>query len=69
MQNASIVKYGEVDVSVPYLEYLMAIMIQTGRGKDKARIEELMLHKELFNQNSLESLIKKFNLTEKWDEI
>ena len=33
------VKYGNVKTKILSLEYLMAIMVQTGRIKDKARLE------------------------------
>lgn len=54
---------------IPPLEYLMAIMVQTGRAKDKARLEELGRFPELFDRVKFEELISRFNLEERWKRI
>ena len=46
----------------------MAITVQTGRTKDKARLEELFKHPSLFDKAAFESLITRFGLTERWEE-
>ena len=47
----------------------MAIMIQTGRGKDKARLEEILKVKLAFNQDKLQSILTEFELSYKWEKI
>jgi hypothetical protein len=49
--------YADTRVRIFSLEYLMAIMIQTGRGKDKARLEEILKVKLAFNQDKLQSIL------------
>ncbi len=61
--------FRSVSVPIPPLEYLMAIMVQTGRPKDRARIEEIMKQKDLFDQSIFENLIEKYNLNQKYDKI
>ena len=69
VMNAIQVPFEDVVVRLPKLEYLMAIMVQTGRGKDKARLEELLQHQELFNLSEFERIIMKFQLNSKWRSI
>jgi hypothetical protein len=67
--TARTVKFGATDCRIPSLEHLMAIMVQTGRAKDKARLEELAQHPALFDTNIFLNLIAKFGLEETWQKI
>ena len=61
--------YADTRVRIFSLEYLMAIMIQTGRGKDKARLEEILKGRLAFNQDKLQSILTEFELSYKWEKI
>jgi hypothetical protein len=63
------VPFEEIAVRIPPLEHLMAIMVQTGRGKDKARLEELMDHPDLFRRSDFDRILEKYDLTSKWKSI
>jgi hypothetical protein len=67
--QARTVMFGALECRVPSLEHLMAIMVQTGRAKDKARLEELGNYPDLFNVEIFKSLIGRFALEEKWQKI
>jgi hypothetical protein len=66
---AKTVPFAGEQCRIPLLEYLMAIMVQTGRAKDKARLEELGKFPELFNRAVFEELIGRFRLEEQWKKI
>lgn len=61
-------QYIDAKVQIFSLEYLMAIMIQTGRGKDKARLEEILKAKLTFNKVKLQSILLEFDLSSKWEK-
>lgn len=61
--------YVDVKLRIFSLEYLMAIMVQTGRGKDKARLEEIVKAKLAFNKDKLQSILTEFDLSIKWEKI
>jgi len=69
VSKAQQVNFRSVEVPIPPLEYLMAIMVQTNRPKDRARIEELLKQNELFDSSLFNALINKFNLNEKYQRI
>jgi hypothetical protein len=69
VRTARTVKFNGTPCRIPQLEYLMAIMVQTSRAKDKARLEELAKFPQLFNRDMFESLIQRFSLEEKWKRI
>ena len=69
VHKALSINFRSVEVPIPPLEYLMAIMVQTGRGKDKARLEELSNHEDLYDKDELKKLLGKFNLDEKYEKI
>jgi hypothetical protein len=54
-------KYGEVQTKVLSAEYLMAIMLQTYRPKDKERLIRFM-DQATFSEELLESILLKFDL-------
>ncbi len=66
VESAIEVGYHALTVRIPPLEYLMAIMVQTGRPKDKARLYDISQFPELFSLLEFERIIAKFGLTEKW---
>ena len=47
----------------------MAIMIQTGRLKDKTRSSELLQRPELFDPSKLESILKSHDLLVTFEKI
>ena len=69
LKNCIEANYADAKVRIFSLEYLMAIMIQTGRGKDKARLEEILKAKLAFNQDKLQSILTEFDLSIKWIKI
>lgn len=56
-------------VKIMSLEHLMAIMVQTGRGKDKARLEEIYQLEIPHDEKKFRDLLKQFALDKKWKEI
>ncbi|MFH1728440.1 MAG: hypothetical protein ABIA04_08480 [Pseudomonadota bacterium] len=69
VEKGKYVSYGRKKIRIFDLEYLMAIMIQTGRLKDKARLSDLVLQKIKFDAKKLNTILKKFSLYEKWLEL
>lgn len=69
LKNCIDANYADVKVRIFSLEYLMAIMIQTGRGKDKARLEEILKAKLAFNQDKFQSILTEFDLSNKWEKM
>lgn len=67
--EAEEVTFRATTVRIPQLEYLMAIMVQTGRAKDKARLEELAGLPELFDYPKFAALLQRFGLTKRWETI
>ena len=57
----------KVIVRVMTPEYLVAVMLDTGRLKDYLRIGVFLQH-EVVNLDELQSILAKHNLTEKWQE-
>ncbi len=58
---------GGVTVRVMSPEYLVVIMLDTGRVKDYLRIGFFLQH-EVVNLEELERILNKHDLTEKWRE-
>jgi hypothetical protein len=46
-------------------EHLMAILVQTGRAKDRARLQ-MFLEEAEFDRALFEALIDRFGLRERW---
>ena len=63
------VSFFDVEVQIPTIEYLMAIMLQTNRKKDLARLGELFEQPELFEMSLLEEIVSRFNLDERLAKI
>ncbi len=56
---------GKVTARVCRPEHLMAILVQTGRAKDRARLQ-MFLEEAEFDRAFLEALIDRFGLRERW---
>lgn len=65
VQQASIEEYEGVKIKVLKIEYLLAIMLDTNRPKDRERIGKL-LDEASFDQNLLTSILKRHSLQERW---
>jgi len=65
VENASIFDYEGVLVRVMMPEYLVAIMLKTGRPKDYARASAFLEQKKV-DVDSLAVLISRFGLEEQW---
>lgn len=55
-------------VRVFSLAHLMAIMLQTGRPKDHARLVQVVSEKR-FNRSLLQKILKRHDLLDKWTEF
>ena len=69
VENAGVHKFMGCDVRIPSFEHLMAIMVQTGRAKDKARLSEIFEKTELFDSTTLNSILKTHNLEAKFERV
>ncbi len=67
VKHASLKKYEGVGIKVVELEYLMAIMIDTNRSKDRERIRKL-LDEARFDHAKLDSILKCYSLNKKWKQ-
>lgn len=67
IKHASKKKYEGAVIKVLELEYLMAIMIDTNRSKDRERIWKL-LDEASFDQTKLESILERHSLKKKWKQ-
>jgi hypothetical protein len=56
---------GQVTARVCRPEHLMAILVQTGRAKDHARLQ-MFLEEAEFDRALFEALIDRFGLRERW---
>ncbi len=67
--EALLVPFQDTSVPIPPIEYLMAIMVQTGRTKDKARLEEIKKFPSLFDASKLTSILSTYGLLQAWQKI
>lgn len=67
VENAQSKTYGSQLTNVLKPEYLIAIMLQTGRKKDKLRLAQF-LEEISIDSNSLQDILARHNLTEKWTQ-
>lgn len=65
VHEAKTVHYGKIRTRVIPLEYLMAILLQTGRPKDKERLAQ-MIGKVKTDSGCLSRILKRHGLMEKW---
>lgn len=61
VENAVEAKYGRIKTKVIGVEYLVAIMLQTFRSKDRERIIKVVKETEI-DLRFLEKILKKYNL-------
>ncbi|MBX7148493.1 hypothetical protein K1X76_05360 [bacterium] len=67
LKNADTKKYKLVKTKVLKIEYLLAIMIDTNRPKDRERIKTL-LETVKFDNKLLKKILDKFNLKTRWNK-
>lgn len=65
VENSNRVKYGRMNTDVVTVEYLVAIMFQTYRPKDRERLLKI-LEEVRVDQKFLMSLLRRFQLYEKY---
>ena len=68
VQNSTEVKYGKMRTKVLGLEYLIAVMLQTYRAKDRERIIKIFEEVRV-DQKFLKKLLKKYNLYGKYTKF
>lgn len=68
LERAVEVKYGVTPTRVLSPEYLAAIMVQTGRAKDHARLIQFY-EDNVVNQRALEDIIQRHGLELKWNNF
>lgn len=67
VRRAHTIKFGRTRTREMRAEHLVAIMLDTGRLKDFARISLFLEHKKV-NRRSLQAALKRHGLTQKWKE-
>ncbi len=67
VSKAETIKYGRIETRVMRAEHLVAIMLDTGRKKDYARIS-MFLEQTSVNMRSLEAVLRRHNLLDKWQD-
>lgn len=67
VRDAKIKKYKGVSTRVLSLEHLLALMLQTGRSKDKQRIAQLIEGCKI-NRKHLREILVRHDLKRKWEK-
>ena len=65
VSKAKEIKYKRIKTRILQAEYLLAIMLQTDRPKDRARVT-LMLEEVKIDQRKLAVIMKRHGLSERW---
>jgi len=65
LDNAVVMDYDGVKVPVFTAEHLVAIALQTGRGKDRARFQSFM-ESDVLDTSKLADIVNRHGLVEKW---
>ena len=65
LANAVTMDYGGIEVPVFSAEHLVAIAVQTGRGKDRARVQSFR-ECDILDLTKLTDILKRHGLEEKW---
>lgn len=65
---AEIKDYQGTQIKVIGMEYLLAIMLETNRPKDRERIAGLMEEKIKIDSNKLGKILARHNLKKKWEK-
>jgi hypothetical protein len=68
VNNASALKYRDVEAKVVTAEYLAAIALQTGRAKDRERVIRLLDEAEI-DRAVLDRILESYGLSEKLKKI
>jgi hypothetical protein len=68
VERANQLEFAGIPVTVMSAEHLMAIMLQTGRGKDFARILRF-LEKDAVDLSNLNEIIERHSLVSSWNEF
>ena len=68
VENAAEIKYKNTNARVLKAEYLIAIMLQTFRPKDKERIVKIMDESKI-NKKYLKEILGKYKLNEKFEHF
>lgn len=69
VEEALEMDYQGVPIRVISLEHLIAIMLQTGRPKDRERIGKLIEEDVKIDHTKLSHILSKYKLNEKWKKI
>lgn len=67
VSKAQTIKYGRVETRIMRAEHLVAIMLDTGRKKDYARIN-MFLEQGSVNMRSLKAALRRHDLVDKWQD-
>lgn len=65
IENARNIVYKKVNTKVMSPEYLIAVLLKAGRGKDMVKIH-LLLNQTSVNRDKLTSILNKYNLLDKF---
>ena len=68
VEQAKEVRFQRTKTRVMQAEHLVAIMLQTGRLKDHARIAQFMEH-EVVDQKRLAGILERHGLIKKWETL
>lgn len=68
VRDSDTLDYKGTPVRVFKLEYLLAVMLDTNRAKDKARIVQL-LDEATFDTTQLQKILNKHGLEKKWEAL
>lgn len=68
LEQAKEIEFERTTTRVMTSEHLVAIMLQTGRLKDQARIQQFLEHK-VVDRAGLAAILERHNLTDKWNEF
>jgi hypothetical protein len=68
LENAVEMEFDDVPTRVFQYEHLLAIMVETGRAKDKTRINQALESAEP-DKTKLNEILKRHGLLDKWSMI
>jgi len=68
VENASLLKYRDVEAKVVTAEYLAAIALQTGRAKDRERVISLLEEADI-DRTVFDRILQSFGLAEKFKKL
>jgi hypothetical protein len=69
VRNAVLLSYDGSHIPVMKLEYLMAILLETNRTKDKLRMDLIFESDIEYDEELVRELILRFGLVERWNKI